>query len=267
MAVDPRVQAAFRQQSLAVRTRLQQFAAGQFAAGQYRDADLARFVRQVTPHVLAGRRQVSAMTDAYLTQVLQSSGIKAPRRGPIDTAALRGVPVEDVYARPYQTVWTSLSNGNAYDAAIAAGAARLGALIATDLQMAKTYTARDVFSHSKGVTGYMRVPSGVNTCALCEVASTQMYSRDDLMPIHASCGCSVEPVTRENPWDQEAADQRLMDTHASVYDQLGMTDPGARAPDYRHVVVTNENGEIGPVLGIRGQRFTGPGDIAAAIAA
>lgn len=261
MAVDLRVAATFNRQSLAVRTRVQQFAAARFTAGQYRDADVALFVRQVAPVVLAGRRQVSAMTDAYLTQVLQQSGIKAPRRGPIDTAALRGVPVEDVYARPYQTVWTSLSKGDAFDAAVSAGAARLGILIATDMQMAKTYTSRDVLSHSKGVTGYQRVPSGVNTCALCELASTQMYSRDDLMPIHPSCGCSVEPVTRDNPWDQAAADERYGNAHAAAQDQLGESDINGRAPDYRKAIAVRDHGEIGPVLVRAADRFTGPSQI------
>jgi hypothetical protein len=238
VTLDPRVLATFNRQTLAVRTRVQSYASAQFAAGQYRDADMARFVSQVTPKVLAGRRQVSAMTDAYLTQMLQESGIKAPRRGPIDTAALRGVPVEDVYARPYQTVWTALGKGDAFDAAISAGAARLGALIATDMQMAKTYTSRDVLSHSRGVTGYLRVPSGVNTCALCEAASTRTYYVQDLMPIHANCGCSVEPIKEASrlwtPADSQA-----------VYDVA-------------------DHGEIGPVLVRAGDHFTTAEDILAA---
>lgn len=261
---------------MAVRTRVQTFAAARYAAGDYRDADMARFISQVTPVVLAGRRQVSAITDAYLTQVLQASGIKAPRRGPIDTAALRGVDVQDVYARPYQAVWTSLSKGDAFDAAVAAGTSRLMDLISTDMQMAKTYTARDVLTHSKGVTGYARVPSGVNTCTLCEIASTQMYSREDLMPIHPGCGCGVEPVTRDNPWDQSAADSNLENIHQAVADRFGSSSNGARdvglgkvdshgraISDYTGLVVVRDHGEIGPILLRAGDHFTGPAALAA----
>ena len=256
--------AAFARQSREVRARVQSFAARQFAAGQYRDADLARFVSQVSPVVLASRRQVSSMTDAYLTQVLQSSGIKPPRRGPIDTATLRGVPVDEVYARPYQSVWTSLSNDVAYPDAVATGASRLVDLIATDMQLAMTHTSRDVLTHSRGVTGYSRSPSGVNTCALCEIASTQVYYKADLMPIHPNCGCGVDIISESKPWDQSAADQRLYDTHAAVQDALGMDDPSARAPDYRKLIVTREHGEIGPMLARASDRFTGPDALKAA---
>jgi hypothetical protein len=46
-----------------------------------------------------------------------------------------------------------------------------------------------------------------------------------------------------------------------VEDALGQSDRGARAIDYRQILVTNDHGEIGPVLGFKGQRFTGPDDI------
>lgn len=250
-------------QSRAVRDRVQSFASARFTAGQYYDADMARFVQQVAPVVLASRKQVASMTDAYLTSVLKSSGIKVPAHKPVDTSALRGVDVADVYARPFVTVRSGIFDVG-MEAAVQAGAARLADLVSTDMQLSRTHAAQNIFSSAGSrVTGYARVPSGDNTCALCEVASTQVYHVEDLMPIHPGCGCSVEPITESNPWDQEAADQKLEDTHASVQDQLGMSDSGARAPDYRKVVVTNEHGEIGPVLGIRGQNFTGPDDLAA----
>jgi len=161
---------------------VQSFAAARFAAGQYRDADLARFVSQVSPIVLAGRKQTAALTDAYLSQVMRAAGITIPIHKPVDTAALRGVDATDVYARPYQTVWTKLSDGLPYADAVSAGASRLIDLVATDMQMSRTYTSQNVLSRSSA-SGYERVPSGVNTCALCEIASTQMYHTEELMPI------------------------------------------------------------------------------------
>ena len=264
---------AYARQAAAVRSRVQAFASARFAAGQYRDADLARFVSQVSPIVLAGRKQTAALTDAYLSQVMRSAGITIPVHKPVDTAALRGVDVTDVYARPYQTVWTKLSDGLTFDAAVNAGASRLIDLVATDMQMARTYTSQNVLSRSS-VTGYMRVPSGNNPCALCEIASTQVYHSSELMPIHPGCACTEEPVTEDNPWDQASADQRLQDTHAAVFDRLGVADSGGRdvglgkvdssgksISDYTALVAVRDHGEIGPMLVRAGDHFTGPGAI------
>jgi hypothetical protein len=265
---------AYTRQAAAVRARVQSFASARFtASGAYRDADLARFVNQVSPIVLAGRRQTAALTDAYLSQVMRSAGIKIPVHKPVDTAALRGVDVTDVYARPYQTVWTKLSDGLAFEDAVSAGASRLADLIGTDMQMARTYTSQNVLSRSSA-SGYERVPSGMNTCALCEIASTQMYHIAELMPIHPGCACGVEPVTDSNPWDQGAADQRLEDTHAAVFDRLGVADSGGRdvglgkvdssgnsISDYTALVAVRDHGEIGPMLVRAGDHFTGPGAI------
>lgn len=253
-----RLEAAYTAQVRAVRARVSAFAAARFGAGQYRDADLARFVAEVVPVVLAGRRQTAALTDSYLQQTLAAAGIKVPKAPPVDTVALRGVPAAEVYARPYTTVRASLADGKAFDAAVRAGGARLVDLIASDMQLARTHTARHVFSRTGGVRGYSRVVSGNKTCAMCYVASTQVYHKADLMPIHPGCSCGVDPITADNPWDQAAADERLSATHAAVEDRLGTFDPGARAPDYRKLVVVREHGELGPVLTVKGQHFDGP---------
>lgn len=234
----------------------------QFARGQHRDKDMARFIQAAVPVVLASRRQVSAMTDSYLSQTLtRQLGRPIRPRGPIDTDALRGVAAEDVYQRPYQAVWTALAGGSAYDAAVRAGTERLVDIVTTDMQMAKTFTSQDVLSTTSGVRGFARVISGDNTCALCAIASTQIYSREDLLPIHPNCSCDVEPLTAENPWDQDAMDARLEGTHDQIAQLTGL-DPkdirSGRIPDYRKFTVTNSHGEIGPVLSVRGQHFTGP---------
>ena len=262
MSSNPRLDAAYATQAKAIRARVEAFTLARFAAGQHRDADLARFVSQASSVVLAGRQQTAALTDAYLTQVLRSAGLTVPAHKAIDTAALRGVAVEEVLARPFTTVRVALSEGSTYGVAIKAGAARLTDIVATDMQLSKTHTARGIFSRTGGVHGFSRVVSGGKTCALCYIAATQRYSKEDLMPIHPGCSCGVDPITDGNPWDQDAADQQLEDTHAAVFDRLGVSDSGGRAPDYRKITV-NDHGEIGPVLGRAGDHFTGPGDLAA----
>lgn len=249
----------------ATRSRTERFAQAQFVKGQHRDADMAVFLAAVVPVVLASRRAISAMTDSYLSQTLSKQlGRPVRPRGPIDTDALRGVPAAAVYQRPFQSLWQKLSEGQSYEQAVRAGVERLADVVATDMQMAKTFTSQDVLSSTSGVRGFARVISGDNTCALCAIASTQVYSREDLMPIHPGCGCDVEPITADSPWDQEAANQRLADTHASVLERVGVADAGGRdvglgtGRDYTKLIVTHSHGEIGPLLSVKGQHFTGP---------
>jgi hypothetical protein len=243
----------------AIRARVEQFAQARFAAGQFRDADLARFVAQVVPVVLAGRRQVSALTDVYLAQTLTTTlGRKVPPLGPIDTNALRGVDPAEVYARPFVTVRTELSKGATFDDSVKAGAERLSDLVLTDMQLAKTNTAQNVFSKTDGVAGYKRTLTGSKNCALCSIASTMRYHKADLMPIHPGCDCGVAPIVAG---DRARMDTQLELTHAAVAERFGKSDPGGRAMDYRKFLLVHEHGELGPVLTIKGQKFTGPTDL------
>lgn len=244
--MQPRLDAQYVAQVKATRQRVGRFVQARFAAGEYRDADMARFVSQVVPIVLAGRRQVSALTDAYLSRKL---GIRTT--GPIDTDLLRGVAASEVYARPFVTVRSKLADGLTLDAAVSAGSSRLSKMALTDMQLAKTHTARETYQRA-GVTRYVRVVSGGNTCALCYVASTQTYSTDDLMPIHPGCDCGTDVA----PDDFDGTDT-LIATHASVEDRLGESASDARAIDYRKQLIVREHGELGPVLAVRGQHFAG----------
>jgi hypothetical protein len=246
----PRLDAAYAAQVKAIRGRVEAYTQARFAAGQYRDADLERFVAQVVPVVLAGRKQVSALTDAYLARVLSSKPL-----GPIDTDLLRGVAADEVYARPYVTVRTKLAKGMALDAAVSAGVARLTDIVLSDMQLAKTHTARNVISRASGVSGYKRTLTGSKNCALCYLASTQFYHKEDLLPIHPGCDCGVEPFVGDG--SQVIDPATVTATHEAVEDRLGASDSGGRAPDYRKQLIVREHGELGPVLAVRGQHFAG----------
>jgi hypothetical protein len=246
----PRLDAAYAAQVNAIRARVEGYALARFGAGQYRDADLERFVARVVPVILAGRRQVSALTDSYLAQVLSSKPL-----GPIDTDLLRGVAAPEVYARPYVTVRTKLAKGMALDAAVSAGAARLTDIVLADMQLAKTHTARNVISQADGVSGYRRTLTGSKNCALCYLASTQFYHKEDLLPIHPGCNCGVEPFLGDG--SQVIDPDTVTATHEAVEDRLGVSDSGGRAPDYRKQLIVREHGELGPVLAVRGQHFAG----------
>lgn len=261
----PRLDAAYAAQVKATRARVMAFAQARFGAGQYRDADLERFVAEVVPVILSGRRQVSQLTDAWLAAKLTAIlGKRVKPRGAIDTDSLRGVDANEVYARPFVTVRTELSNGKVLDAAVSIASQRLGKMIASDMQLARTHTARDVFSHTSEVQAYERTLTGAMSCALCYVASTQRYHTEDLMPIHPGCDCGVEPIV--DTGEQTIYPERLQAAHEAISQRFGGSDVSGREvvgindpkfKDYTKALIVHEHGELGPVLAVRGQHFAG----------
>lgn len=222
----------------------------------YRDADMDRWRATVLPAVLAGQRTVAQLTAAHL----------GGRGAAVDTWAvtgevLRGVDPAEVYQRPAVTVWAALAAGRSLELAARAGLSRARKLAATDMQLARTHTARAVMS-AGGVQYYARVLSGSENCALCVVASTQRYRVKDLLPIHPGCDCGVRALSPREAVSQVIDEQLLEDVHDVIEEQLGITpDRGGRAPDYRKLIVTRQHGEYGPLLTARHRGFTGPDDL------
>lgn len=225
--------------------------------GNYRDPDIDRLVKAAVPVVSGAQSQVSALTDAYLSRVTASTlgapmrvaGVRGAVRNP------RGVDPQEVYRRPGISVWTALSHGASFTDAVKAGRERLWDIAVTDLQLSKTHTSRAVFERDSRVVGYSRVLGGGDNCGLCVLAATQRYHVEDLMPIHPGCGCDVEPLHGDRDPGQVIDRDTLDETNAALTERFG-TDK----PDLRDVMV-RQHGEIGPVLAVRGQAFTGPDDL------
>lgn len=237
-----------------IRARVHTFVRGTWGGlEQLRDDDVKRFVSRIIPVVAGGQRQVASLTDAYLAAIQRNvTGTRSRPLGVptklITTEAMRGVPAEIVYRRPAVTVYTALSNGVPFDQAMHSGLDRALAISATDLQLARTHTMRYIGSQNDRIVGYRRVPGGGNVCALCEEASTQRYHVEDLMPIHNGCSCGVEPIFgTEDPG--QVIDQDLLDEIRSRGEDAGAT------------VAVHDHGELGPVLTVTGQTFTGPDDL------
>ncbi|MET9126890.1 hypothetical protein, partial [Streptomyces sp. NPDC004528] len=231
----------------------------------WRDADASAFQRRTVPVILAGERQVATLTASYLEQLYAEIDDRG-RRVSLDLDAvtgksLRGVDPYEVYERPFTEIYTALSNGTPLDSAVSQGAHRLETLVKTDLQLARTHTVRDVGDDLPKFTYTVRELQGEYDCALCMIASTQRYHKRDLAPIHPGCDCLVKTVTADYDPGQVIDEERLEQIHDAVEAAIGTFDRGGRAVDYRKIIVSREHGEIGPVLGYRGQRFTGPDDI------
>lgn len=234
--------------------------------GNYRDADIARFTAAVIPVVQAGQRTVASLTDAYLGSVAREvlGNGKPVGVARTDITGLRaGVTPTEVYNRTGVVVWRALQDGVPFREAVKRGEARAVDLAATDVQLAKRKAAQTAMAGDHRVVGYRRVLEGAHNCGLCIVASTQRYHKGDLLPIHPACDCGVLPIYGRRNIGQIIDEQSLEGVHAAIQERFGVSDAGARAPiDYRKVLLTQEHGELGPVLTVKGQNFTGPNDLA-----
>jgi hypothetical protein len=181
----------------AQRTRLRSIATAatnRAFATYYHDRALA--LARIIPVVLAAQRQQVALVDAYMTAKTRAAFGVATVKG-LDPAAytidkLRGVSAAAVYERPWGALGGQLDSGADFASALGSAHAYLSSNVATDLQMAQTYSARDWMSGDERIVGYARVTAG--GCDLCEAASDRTYYSEDLMSLHENCNCTVEPV-------------------------------------------------------------------------
>lgn len=259
------------------------------ARGGLTDADMAAFVTAAVPIVQAAQRQVAALTDAQLTYMI-SSQLEEPI-DPVgvapDVTDARGVPAAVVYARPVIAARTAKAPGVSRAAALEAGRRRLWYIATTDLQLARTHQAVATMEGHDRVVGYRRELRGAENCPLCLVASTQTYRRGDLMPIHPGCDCGVVPIVghrdpgriiNRERYEQAKADGFLDEVAQAAPEGSGRsrsrsfgqnrrargdapTVRGYDDPQADAGIAVREHGEIGPVLTVRDQHFTGPDDL------
>lgn len=242
-----------------------------FGLGSWRDRDAEGFVADAVPAVQGTQQALAELTAAYLAeQAAEALGIPIPTlvvpgREVFDLR--RGVTPEQVYRRPFATVYNALAKGESLTTALERGRTRLAAVAEMDLQQTYARSSRAALrALPQGARPrfWRRELSGLESCALCVIASTQRYTVGDLNPIHPGCDCLVQPIYGRDP-GQVIAPELLEQVHGAVQELTGRADRGAREPDYRHLVVQmqREHGELGVLLVRPGDRFTGPGDLAA----
>lgn len=242
----------------------------------YRNTSMRDFIAQALPFVNGAISHMQDLTAAYLAAVNEANdGTGTPTAvKALDVSAVRGgVPAADVYGRPFHLVWRKLGDNKPLTQAVEAGEKRAVQLALTDVQLAKTQSSQQTLSRNRRVTGYRRVLEGPHSCALCVVAATRQYHKAELMPMHPACDCSVDPTYGDSK-PIVLDDAMLEAAHAAVADMFGVDSTAAQRIRgafkdngdpvlYRDVLITHHHGELGPVLGVRGQAWTGPGDIAA----
>lgn len=211
----------------------------------YDQAQVDQFLSTVIPLSAAANRQSVLLTQAYLARTLGQlpAGLDADQ---IIAGIRNGATPEDVYKRPFVTVWTALKAGTPWEKAVQMGQDRATSAAATDVQLSFTHTLRaSSGNYGDQIVGYVRVPDS-GACDFCQAASGLIYHSDDLMPLHTWCGCGVEPVS--------AAD---MDAFPVATDRFA--GPGDLE------VAVHQHGELGPVLTNAADHFTGPAAVGHAI--
>jgi len=233
--------------------------------GSWHRPDAQRFAAAAVPMVEGAQTALATLTSNYVASVA-SEALRRPVAPPpipqVARARLRLVDPTEVYQRPFVGAYTALRDGQPLDQALNGARLRLREVAEGDMQLAYAHAsqaAMEGLPEGQRPTGWRRVLVGSENCAMCVIASTQVYRRSDLNPIHPSCDCTVEPVFGHIP-DRVIEPQRLEQVHAAVKDLTGVVDRGGRAVDYRHIMtqIVHEHGELGRMLARPGDRFTGP---------
>jgi hypothetical protein len=173
-----------------------------------------------------------------------------------------GLPISQVYKRPFIDFWMGLTNTGNHNEALASGEDRFRQIVDSDIERISDLTSIEKFANENRIVGYRRVLVGPVNCALCIVASTQRYHKRDLKPMHPHCDCKVAPVLSFESDGDHILDQDLLDQiHRSIADKFGEDFANKSAADYNKILVQHNHGELGPQLTWRGQHFTGPSEL------
>lgn len=231
----------------------------------YDHAEITTWATALAAQVQAVQSHMASSTDAYLAEAL--ADIKGTRVAPAGTISVtnlrKGVTPAGVYGRSADVFRYQRSLGKTVDEAQDAAVQRAQVMAQTDVQLAARAQSHK-FMVVKHVSGFRRVVhpemSRGGSCGLCIGASTRIYHRADLMPLHARCACTTMPIL--NDIDPGGA-INTSDLNA-LYKQAGST-AADKLKRVRYDI--HHDGEIGPVLGVKGQAFRSPADVAAADAA
>lgn len=198
----------------------------------YDRVNVDEWLSTVLPIVDAGQRQSVSITDSYLARFLERQPAAVDADAII--AGLRGgTPPEEVYTRPFVTVWSALGNGTLWEDAVSAGLERAASTSEMDMQLAFRATANQIGEQDEGIYGYQRVADG-GACSFCLEVDGAYVKSADASPLHNRCGCGLEPLTSPHPRAKWLPDG------SSVHDTFAV----------------HEHGELGAVLTDPAHDFT-----------
>lgn len=129
---------------------------------------------------------------------------------------------------------------------------RMERMVSQDIAAAARNAHQEIMRKTpkKTITGYRRVVhpelSRTGSCGLCIVASTMIYKKSDLLPIHAGCKCETVEIYQINGKTYDPG-QQINDEDLSVfYEEAGGTTRGWKLKRWKYQVVNHP--EYGPTL-------------------
>lgn len=201
--------------------------------------------------VEAAQRTVNYQTLTYMKFVYsQFEDLDFPTEEEIDAlndeAFHRVVSPLEEWDRPAEQFRYAKSIGKSEQEATQAALDRMSALADMDLALAMRDQSSKVIKASPRVTGYRRVlhpelaKSGTS-CGLCIAASTRIYKKKELLPLHDHCNCGVMPVVGTEDPGKEFNEEDLKQLYALA--------GGTGAQELSRVRYrVDEHGELGPYL-------------------
>lgn len=163
-----------------------------------------------------------------------------------------------VHSRPaYVFREVFATTGNEYEAQRLA-VERAIQVVETDIMLAARQAQMEAMEELR-ITSYRRVLrpelSDSGPCGLCVVAADRIYSIKELLPLHGRCKCETMPIV-------DGVDPGLNLNESDLRRIYAAAGDSQKAADLKRTrVVVNEHGELGPVLSLKGQKFTGPDNL------
>lgn len=175
----------FRLDDLASRSARAAMAAWDELVG-YDEADVATFVRRVSPVVVGAKTAAVATGVGFYATLLT---IRPP------TVRAASIPTVFNPRSGFLAAWHALAQGRPYEEAVAAGRAMTEAATSNTVISAARRTGDAVATGSRaGVVGWRRVLDG-KACDWCQVISTQRYRTAESADFgHDRCGCTPVPI-------------------------------------------------------------------------
>lgn len=184
-------------------TLLRALSAAWLTAAPYNRPEATRFAAQAAALDRGSVYAQATATATTLNQTLaaKTSGSVAASAtsltvpAPLEVTDLRpGVDPQELWLRPFVYLWWRLGQGDTPAQAQRKGLNRAQNIGLTNLQLAKTHTARAVLLAHPDAVAYRRITRGDTSCDLC---TTQLgpYPASYLMPIHPLCSCDIDPLT------------------------------------------------------------------------
>jgi hypothetical protein len=207
-------------------------------------ANLDQWFSEALPLVSAAERQSIALLNAYVARSLERQPLALDLHELTGAAIRRGTPPEEVYTRPFVTLWSQLGKGKEWEAASKIALERAQRSVAMDTQLSMRAASEAIDLADPHVYGYRRV-ANPTACKFCrEVDGAYVKGSDGfVMALHSGCECGVEP--NKEPHDLARFLPDGTDTNPFPFSSY---DP--------KVVGLREHGEYGPVLVDPSQHFT-----------